>query len=113
MKSKKMFCIMLSFLVCILVTVGCHAQDVVSNKDALQKEVKEKYNLIYMGDTKFNFEDLGIEEYIKKLNKNSIAYSIGGDNYCYGDEVNRLLAQYNKIFHKYGIKTVLQGCSIN
>ncbi len=70
-------------------------------------------NLIYMGDTKFNFEDLGIEEYIKKLNKNSIAYSIGGDNYCYGDEVNRLLAQYNKIFHKYGIKTVLQGCSIN
>ena len=70
-------------------------------------------NLIYMGDTKFDFEDLGIEEYIKKLNKNSIAYSIGGDNYCYGDEVNRLLAQYNKIFHKYGIKTVLQGCSIN
>lgn len=70
-------------------------------------------NHIYMGDTKFDFEDLGIEEYIKKLKKNSIAYSIGGDNYCYGDEVNRLLAQYNKIFHKYGIKTVLQGCSIN
>ena len=68
---------------------------------------------IYMGDTKFDFEDLGIEEFVKKLKKNSIAYSIGGDNYCYGDDINRLLAQYNKIFHKYGIKTILQGCSIN
>ncbi len=52
MKSKKMFCIMLSFLVCILVTVGCHAQDAVSDKDALRKEVKEKYNLIYMGNAR-------------------------------------------------------------
>lgn len=52
MKSKKMFCIMLSFLVCILVTVECHAQDAVSDKDALRKEVKEKYNLIYMGDAR-------------------------------------------------------------
>ncbi|MBR5369886.1 MAG: Coenzyme F420 hydrogenase/dehydrogenase, beta subunit C-terminal domain [Bacilli bacterium] len=68
---------------------------------------------VYMGDTKFDFEDLGIEEFVKKLKKNSIAFSIGGDNYCYGEEINKLLAQYNKIFHKYGIKTILQGCSIN
>ena len=70
-------------------------------------------NPIFMGDTKFDFKDLGIEEFIKKLKKNSIAFSIGGDNYCYGEDVNKLLAQYNKLFHKYGIKTVLQGCSIN
>ena len=68
---------------------------------------------VYMGDVKFDFEDLGIEEFVKGLRKNSIAFSIGGDNYCYEEEVNKLLAQYNRIFHKYGIKTVLQGCSIN
>ena len=68
---------------------------------------------IHMGDVKFDSKDLGIEEFVKKIKKNSIAFSIGGDNYCYEEEVTNLLAQYNKMFHKYGIKTVLQGCSIN
>ena len=66
----------------------------------------------YMGDCKFSFEDLGIESYLKNLKKDTIAYSIGGDNYCYGDYVNKLLAQHNKLFHKYKIKTALLGCSI-
>ena len=42
----------------------------------------------------------------------SIAFSIGGDNYCYGDAYNRHLAGLNKYLHKRNVKTVLWGCSI-
>ncbi len=73
---------------------------------------KKTNKVEYMGDSKFNFEDLGIECYLNKLKKETIAYSIGGDNYCYGDYVNKLLAKYNQLFHKYNIKTALLGCSI-
>lgn len=39
-----------------------------------------------------------------------IAFSIGGDNYCYpGTEI---LAAQNYLFHKKGAKTVLWGCSV-
>lgn len=43
----------------------------------------------------------------------SIALSIGGDNYCYGDTYNWHLAGLNDSLHKRSIKTVLWGCSIN
>ena len=39
-----------------------------------------------------------------------IAFSIGGDNYCYGNTA--LYAYLNRAFLKQGIKTVLWGCSI-
>ena len=39
-----------------------------------------------------------------------IAFSIGGDNYCYGNTA--LYAYLNRAFLKHGIKTVLWGCSI-
>lgn len=39
-----------------------------------------------------------------------IAFSIGGDNYCYGN--HQLYAGLNKAYIKSGIKTVLWGCSI-
>lgn len=42
----------------------------------------------------------------------SLALSIGGDNYCYGEAYNVYLAEMNKELHKRGIKTVLWGCSI-
>ena len=42
----------------------------------------------------------------------SIAFSIGGDNYCYGDTYNWHLSGLNEALHKRGIKTVLWGCSI-
>lgn len=66
----------------------------------------------YMGNVKFNLDDMGIVEYIKKLKNNAIALSIGGDNYCYGKYVNKLLSRYNYLMHRYGIKTALLGCSI-
>lgn len=43
--------------------------------------------------------------------RDSIAFSIGGDNYCYQGFPERL-AEYNLGFNKRGIKTVLWGCSI-
>lgn len=39
-----------------------------------------------------------------------IAFSIGGDNYCYGNTA--LYAYLNRAFLKQGIKTALWGCSI-
>ena len=37
--------------------------------------------------------------------------SIGGDNYCYDNMLDRLILA-NKMFHRQGAKTVLYGCSI-
>lgn len=60
------------------------------------------------------YRDLDVAPYIpviRQAKKNaSIAFSIGGDNYCYkGTEIYRDL---NKVYHKNGFKTVLWGCSI-
>ena len=43
--------------------------------------------------------------------RGDIALSIGGDNYCYSN--TDWLTRSNKTFKRYGIKTVLWGCSIN
>lgn len=43
--------------------------------------------------------------------KNTVAYSIGGDNYCY-DGKPGVLALLNKELNKRGTKTVLYGCSV-
>lgn len=48
----------------------------------------------------------------KSLDENSIAFSIGGDNYCYGEGYNLHLDGLNRELHKRHIKTVLWGCSI-
>lgn len=66
----------------------------------------------YMGNVKFNFDDMGIENILKDVSNKVIALSVGGDNYCYGDYINSLLRQYNELMHKHGIKTALLGCSI-
>lgn len=42
---------------------------------------------------------------------NTVAYSIGGDNYCY-DGKPAVLALLNKELNKRGAKTVLYGCSV-
>ena len=46
-----------------------------------------------------------------EFSEGDIAFSIGGDNYCY-PSFPQTLASYNRIFHEYGLKTVLFGCSI-
>lgn len=46
---------------------------------------------------------------IKQPN-NTIALSIGGDNYCYGG--TEFYYELDNVFHSYGFKTALIGCSI-
>ena len=41
----------------------------------------------------------------------AVAFSIGGDNYCYGKAYDYHLAGLNKYLHRRNIKTVLWGCS--
>lgn len=48
---------------------------------------------------------------LKYADKDTIALSIGGDNYCY-DGMPEVLALLNKKLKKKGAKTVLFGCSI-
>lgn len=48
---------------------------------------------------------------IKAASKDAIAFSIGGDNYCY-DGVPDVLAMLNSELNRRGCKTVLYGCSI-
>ena len=48
---------------------------------------------------------------LKFADKNTLAISIGGDNYCY-DGMPVVLALLNKELKKKGAKTVLFGCSI-
>ena len=48
---------------------------------------------------------------IKSLPRNSVAISIGGDNYCYGNTA--YYVELNRLFRRAGHKTVLWGCSIN
>lgn len=48
---------------------------------------------------------------IKKASvKSDIALSVGGDNYCYG--YPEIYAYLNKMYKKYGFKTILWGCSV-
>ena len=51
------------------------------------------------------------ENLIRSNNSDTIALSIGGDNYCYGS-FPKGLASVNKMLKKRGVKTVLWGCSI-
>lgn len=44
-------------------------------------------------------------------NLHRLNISIGGDNYCYDNMLDRLLLA-NRVFHRQGAKTVLLGCSI-
>lgn len=93
------------------------SEDVYYNINKFVKYIKEPIITDYskqvkhMGETMFN-DDMGIPDILPLLNDNSIAISIGGDNYCYGDYVTNLLSNYNTEFHRANIKTALIGCSI-
>lgn len=49
--------------------------------------------------------------FFSKVSKGDLCLSIGGDNYTYAGILE--LADYNKILHHRGAKTVLFGCSID
>lgn len=75
--------------------------------------IKDKReNLSFMGNSAFSLDDMGLSEVDKITDKNTVALSIGGDNYCYGEYVSNLLSLYNSYFKSKNIKTALIGCSV-
>ncbi|SDB06741.1 polysaccharide pyruvyl transferase family protein [Eubacterium oxidoreducens] len=56
------------------------------------------------------FDEIGYQPVIDACNQDTLLLSIGGDNYCYGD--NDYLYMVNRIVRAKGTKTVLWGCSI-
>lgn len=56
------------------------------------------------------FDLLAFSSVIKECNDKATLLSIGGDNYCYGD--NEYIYLVNRYARKRGAKTVLWGCSV-
>lgn len=56
--------------------------------------------------------DANMKVFIKKLFKNSVAISVGGDNYCYPWSAKEG-AQLDAMIRQAGGKTVLWGCSLD
>ena len=56
------------------------------------------------------YDVLHFSPIIKKCEQGSILLSIGGDNYCYGDNGHIYLV--NRYARRQGCKTVLWGCSV-
>ena len=56
--------------------------------------------------------DANLEVFLKETFRNSIAFSIGGDNYCYPWSANQAI-DLNKKIRKFAKATVLWGCSID
>ena len=59
------------------------------------------------------YEDLDTYRFFEVLRRHKnakLAFSIGGDNYCYGNNI--VLARQHQIFREAGLKTILWGCSV-
>ena len=56
--------------------------------------------------------DANMKVFIRKLFKNSVAVSVGGDNYCYPWSAKQG-AEMDALIRKTGAKTVLWGCSVD
>lgn len=57
------------------------------------------------------FDALYFSPVISNCDKDTVLLSIGGDNYCYGD--NRYIYLVNRQVRKKGAKTILWGCSVD
>ncbi len=89
-------------------------------------DFKKNENCLYSynAEEDYKYGLNSIVKYIKQSNldseeitndyfvNDSIALSIGGDNYCGYDYGTKKLAKYNRKFNEKGIKTALIGCSI-
>ncbi len=60
----------------------------------------------------FSQKDANMQVFLKHNFKNKIAFSVGGDNYCYPWSANQAV-ELNKTIRKYAKATVLWGCSID
>ena len=60
----------------------------------------------------FGQNDANMDVFLRKTFKNNIAFSIGGDNYCYPWSAKQAI-ELDKKIRKYAKATVLWGCSID
>lgn len=60
----------------------------------------------------FHNDNANMEVFLKKLFKDNIAISIGGDNYCYEWSAKQAV-MLDKEIRKYCKKSILWGCSVN
>lgn len=65
------------------------------------------YHVKHMRDA---FDLLNFSPVLSECRENSTLLSIGGDNYCYGE--NEYIYLVNKYARKNGTKTILWGCSV-
>lgn len=73
------------------------------------KRILASLNIRLFNNRRYS-ERICYDHLFKENNKNSLAISIGGDNYCYSSfEIYEIL---NEGFNNKGIKTVLWGCSV-
>lgn len=69
------------------------------------------YTKLKLGGNYTEMDCLPYLDFIKKISKKTeLALSVGGDNYCYSNQL--FYACLNRMYRKQGIKTVLWGCSI-
>lgn len=66
-----------------------------------------QYNINHKTDA---YDALSFSPVISECLKGNVLLSIGGDNYCYGD--NEYIYLVNRYAKKQGCKTVLWGCSV-
>lgn len=68
----------------------------------------------YQLKVKHNYAAMDAYSYLREIKscrgKVDVAFSVGGDNYCYSG--TDLYAYLNRIYHDNGIKTVFWGCSV-
>lgn len=77
----------------------------------LTEKVKSAFSAKILKNEKMGYDILAKHE-TRIFPNGTVAMSIGGDNYCYGDAYNWHLAALNRYLQQKGIKTVLWGCSI-
>ena len=88
--------------------------EVQSKRERSYKFIEKLFTVLYRKlykNERYGYR-LRAKQETEHLTSNTIAFSIGGDNYCYGEAYNYYLEGLNTCFHKKGIKTVLWGCSI-
>lgn len=78
------------------------------------KRYKLRFLLAYISQKLFNnYKLMNQLSYLypyEDCGKDTVSLSIGGDNYCYGD--NSKYIGFHNVSKKYGHKTVLWGCSV-
>ena len=91
--------------------------DRIINIKSPTREINKKSNRFLKAYFKYKFlnqkdaiDSLYYEPIISELDENTILLSIGGDNYCYGE--NEYIYMVNRYAKKQGSKTVLWGCSV-